>query len=789
MSETELKARFTALKKRLLDKIYGRLNDMQREAVFAPAGPLLILAGAGSGKTTVVVNKIACLLRYGDAYSADYLPEGLTEADLSEMEASLSGKITDRVDRLLRHNPADGKSVLAITFTNKAAGELRDRIAAASPSARDVTASTFHSFCAGLLRVEIEKLGYSRAFTIYDAEDVKSLLKSTIKDLGLNDREITPKMVAAMISKAKNGGETLKDVLKRSEYNLYTDDLIKISERYDEEMKKANALDFDDLLLKTVELFRKSPETAAKYERRFKYLFVDEYQDTNLLQYEMLARICPKDGNITVVGDDDQSIYRFRGATIENILKFEERYKNARVIRLEQNYRSTKNILDAANALIKNNSERKGKNLWTSGEKGKPIVCHTASDSYEEAKYIAKTIEKTGGRYSDYAVLYRNNAQNRAISEALTRYGIPNRVIGGVRFYDRKEIKDVMSYLAVVANPSDDLRLRRIINEPSRKIGAASLARISEAAFSEGVPTFEILRKASEYPELSRAREGIEDFVSLIERLGELKTALPLSELFDKLLELSGYEEMLLADKDDEAKDRISNLYEFKSAIASYEAEHGDDVTLEGFLEEISLIADVDNLDPTADAVTLMTLHSAKGLEFPNVFIAGLEEGIFPSAASTFEQGGIEEERRLAYVGITRAKKRLWLLNAAKRMLYGYEQENPPSRFVGEIPESLLENEDDFVDLSRFRTFDDYAVRAYRREAATRKNVDFTFKETAPAEKKTVSFAAGDKVLHPSFGEGKVLTAEKMGNDMLLKIDFGGNIKKIMANYARMKKL
>ncbi len=789
---TELESTFLVLRKRLLENEYLRLNDMQREAVFASEGPLLILAGAGSGKTTVIVNKIAYLLKYGNSYESDLIPANVTEEDINEMALALTTGMTERARELITTLPVRGENVLAITFTNKAAGELKERISAASPTASEVNARTFHSFCAQILRIEIEKLNYSRSFTIYDTDDCRTVIKTLIKEEGVNDRDVNPKLVLAIISKAKNENVTVKEYLDNQRGNEI---IIKLAARYEEELKKANALDFDDLLVKTVELFENFPEVARKYRERYKYLLVDEYQDTNALQYKLLSYLCPKDGNITVVGDDDQSIYRFRGATIENILSFESRYSSARVIRLEQNYRSTKTILDAANAVIKNNKGRKGKTLWTGGEKGEKITYYNTADGLNEAKFIAKTIEDGKQKYSDYAVIYRTNAQNRNISETLSRYGIPNRVIGGVRFYDRKEIKDVMSYLAVVANPADSLRLKRIINEPSRKIGATSLQRIEDIAASYGCSTFDVLERAGEFPELSRAKSGIDEFVSLINRIREIKSAFTLTELFDELLERSGYEEMLVREGNEEARDRLNNVYEFKSAIAAYEKDHADEgATLEGFLEEISLVADVDNLDPDADAVTLMTLHSAKGLEFPTVFLAGIEEGIFPSLASQGEDGGIEEERRLAYVGITRAKKKLYITAAKERMLYGYTQHNPPSRFIEEIPDELLDIKEDFTDLSRFkRISNDFEIRSYKADSykepvKPKYNFDLSDSKPAPAVKKE-SFKAGDKVSHPTFGEGKVISASPMGNDTLLDIEFGTGRKKLMANYARMKKL
>ncbi|MBQ2945433.1 MAG: UvrD-helicase domain-containing protein [Clostridia bacterium] len=788
---TELESAFIVLRKRLLENEYLRLNDMQREAVFAGSGPLLILAGAGSGKTTVIVNKIAYLLKYGDSYESDLVPADLSEDDINEMALALTTGMTDRARELITTVPVRGENVLAITFTNKAAGELKERISAASPTANEVNARTFHSFCAQILRIEIEKLGYSKSFTIYDTDDCRTVIKNILKEENA-DRELNPKMVASVISKAKNENITVKEYLGslRSGGN---DLMIKVCARYDEELKKANALDFDDLLVKAVELFKSYPETAKKYRNRYKYLLVDEYQDTNALQYQLLSYLCPKNGNITVVGDDDQSIYRFRGATIENILSFESRYTDARVIRLEQNYRSTKTILDAANAVIKNNRGRKGKTLWTGGEKGEKITYYNTADGYAEAKFIAKTIEDGKQKYSDYAVLYRTNAQNRNISETLTRYGIPNRVIGGIRFYDRKEIKDMMSYLAVVANPADNLRLKRIINEPSRKIGATSLQRIEDIASLYGCSMYEVLEKAEEFPELSRAQGGIAEFVSLIDRIRGIKDAFTLTELFKELLERSGYEQMLTSEGSEEARDRLNNIYEFQSAITAYEKDHAEDgVTLEGFLEEISLVADVDNLDPDADAVTLMTLHSAKGLEFPTVFLAGMEEGLFPSMTSLGEDGGLEEERRLAYVGITRAKKKLYVTAAKERLLYGYTQNNPPSRFIDEIPKELLDIKEDFTDLSKFRRIsNDFEIRDYKKEryAPAKPKYSYDLSSATPAAPKKEVLKAGDRVSHASFGEGTVINATPMGNDTLLEVAFASGSKKLMANYARLKKL
>ena len=603
------------------------MNNMQQQAVFSTEGPLLILAGAGSGKTTVLVNRIAYIL----------------QSDLCRPW-----------------------NILAITFTNKAAGELKERICNAVPEGgADIWAATFHSTCARILRRYGDRLGYSSHFTVYATDDQKKLCKDIVKQLHIDEKQLPVKNILSEISKAKDKMITPQEMLKNAEYDYRKVSIAKVYEVYQSRLKTADAMDFDDLLCKTVELFEQEPEILGYYQNQFKYIMVDEYQDTNKVQYRFISMLAEKYGNICVVGDDDQSIYKFRGATIENILSFENTFKGAKIIRLEQNYRSTQNILDAANSVISNNTVRKGKTLWTENPKGDKIELHTAEDERDEARFIAKTIMDgvaDGRKYSDFAILYRTNAQSNAVEQALSRSGIPHRIIGGHRFYDREEIRDMIAYLQVINNPHDDVRLSRIINVPKRAIGARTVSVAADIAAGLGESIYSVIKDADSYPQLSRAASKLKVFVNLIDGLIEAEQSgdYSLAELYNLILEHTNYENYLRTEKEN-ADVRIENIEELSSNIIKFEEDYDEEADLSSFLEEISLMTDIDNYDADADTCVMMTLHSAKGLEFPVVFITGMEDGLFPSIASMMNPEEINEERRLAYVGITRAKQKLYL--------------------------------------------------------------------------------------------------------------------------------
>ena len=731
---------------------FNHMNPMQREAVFCTEGPLLILAGAGSGKTTVLVNRIAYILQ-------------------SEL--------------------CRPWNILAITFTNKAAGELKERICNAVPEGgNDIWAATFHSTCARILRRYGDRLGYSSHFTVYATDDQKRLVKDILKQLNIDEKLLPVRSVMSEISKAKDKMETPQDMLKQAEYDYRKLSIAKVYEAYQARLKTADAMDFDDLLCKTVELFEQFPEILGYYQNQFKYIMVDEYQDTNRVQYRFVSMLAEKYGNICVVGDDDQSIYKFRGATIENILSFENTFKGAKIIRLEQNYRSTKNILNAANEVIANNTVRKGKTLWTDNPEGEKIELHTCEDERDEAAFIAKTIMDgvaEGRKYSDFAILYRTNAQSNAIEQYLSRSGIPHRIIGGHRFYDREEIRDMIAYLQVINNPHDDVRLSRIINVPKRGIGARSLQVAAEIGAGLGESIYTIIKEAENYPQLSRSAGKLKQFVNLIDGLIEAHESgdYSLAELYNLILEHTGYENYLRVEKDN-ADVRIENIEELSSNIIKFEEEYGDEAELSAFLEEISLMTDIDNYDAEADTCVMMTLHSAKGLEFPVVFITGMEDGLFPSRLSMDNPEELNEERRLAYVGITRAKQRLYLTKTRTRMLFGTTSYSRESRFVKEIPDKLLNKTGE---IKRYSNNAQNGLNTSSNERASSVSSRFSSYQK-PAVKAGVTYSVGDSVLHKVFGKGLVMSAEKMGNDTLLEIAFDKvGTKKLMANFCKMEKL
>lgn len=739
-----------------LKKQFSHMNNMQQQAVFCTEGPLLILAGAGSGKTTVLVNRIAYILQ-------------------SEL--------------------CKPWQILAITFTNKAAGELKERICNAVPEGgSDIWAATFHSTCARILRRYGDRIGFTSHFTVYGTDDQKKLVKDILKQLNYDEKMLPVKRVLNEISKAKDEMLTPQEMLKRAGYDNLKQSVAKVYEIYQSRLKTADAMDFDDMLSKTVELFQNCPDILEFYQNQFKYIMVDEYQDTNKVQYKFVSMLAAKYGNICVVGDDDQSIYKFRGATIENILSFENTFKGAKIIRLEQNYRSTQNILNAANGVISNNTMRKGKTLWTENAVGDKIEVHTSDSERDEAQFIAKTIldgVADGRKFSDFAILYRMNAQSNSIEQALSRSGIPHRVIGGRRFYDREEIRDMVAYLQVINNPHDDVRLGRIINVPKRGIGATTLEKASEIAAGLGESIYSVIKDADVYPQLSRAATKLKSFVALIDGLMEAEQSgdYSLAELYNLILEHTDYEKYLKTEKDNPDV-RIENIEELSSNIIKFEEDYAEEASLSNFLEEISLQTDIDNYDAEADSSVMMTLHSAKGLEFPVVFIAGLEEGVFPSIATMMNPDELNEERRLAYVGITRAKEKLYITKAKSRMLMGHTSYNKVSRFVNEIPPELLNytgEKKTFASTNGFSASSSHISIGAGSKFTPNKSFN-TF--TKPAVKSGTVYKKGDCVFHKVFGKGMIMKTEKMGNDTMLEVAFDkAGTKTLMANFSKMEKI
>ena len=794
------KSEILALRRAVLEKDFARMNDRQKQAVFTVNGPLLILAGAGSGKTTVLINRIANILRYGDAYNSTYLRDDLDENDIAACKAYIENgtPLTTETQEHLSVSACAPWRIMAITFTNKAAGELKDRLCAMlGEAANNIWASTFHSTCARILRRDGERIGYSSHFTVYDTDDQRRLMKSILKELDISEKNITPKSILNEISRAKDS------LISPAEYALTVGDdfRLKIISRayttYQKRLEDADAMDFDDLINKVVELFKKCPDVLEYYQNRFRYLMVDEYQDTNHAQYTFVRMLAEKSGNLCVVGDDDQSIYKFRGATIENILSFENTFQNATVIRLEQNYRSTQNILDAANAVIEHNTERKGKTLWTQNGTGAMIHLHTAENETDEAERITKIIldgVAAGRKFSDYAVLYRMNSQSLTFERNFAKSGVPHRIIGGTRFYERREIREMIAYLSVINNPSDEMRLRRIINTPKRSIGDRSVEVAAQIGQQTGETLFEVVSHAKDYHALSRAANKMTLFAAQMQGLIELNNdeEVTLGELYDELVERIDYLNFLKTDDPESAEDRAANVQELASNLRRFEEENPEG-TLSDFLEEVSLITDIDNYDNNADSVVLMTVHSAKGLEFPVVFLPGMEENIFPGMASVYVPSEVEEERRLAYVAITRAKEELYIFHAESRMIFGMTNRNRVSRFVEEIPETLVEH-------TRSR---DYSARPVSMpsfggakpfgEAPKTKSVaeagGFTPKprvKPAPAG----TYRVGDTVLHKAFGTGLIVSATPMANDTLLEVAFDKvGTKKLFANFARLTKV
>ena len=792
MDKSEFEKRYAAARKKVIEKEFSSLNDMQRKAVLTTEGPLLLLAGAGSGKTTVLINRIVNLIRYGRGSDSSEVPSWATEDDLILLEAAAqsSSKPTEEERALCRVEPAEPWRILAITFTNKAADELKVRLERAlGDVASDIWAMTFHSACVRILRRHIELLGYTKSFTIYDSSDSQSVMKRVLRDAGIDEKVLPVKSVLGIVSRAKDSlqsPETFADEAQKG-YDARAKIAASAYIEYQKRLKSADAVDFDDLIYLTVKLLSDNKEVRDYYRRYFRYVLVDEYQDTSLLQYRLVSLLTGENGNICVVGDDDQSIYRFRGATIENILSFEENYKNARSIKLEQNYRSTGHILDAANSVIKNNRGRKGKHLWTDLGEGEKPRLYVAGNEDEEAAYIAARVLEAvaaGDNFRDFAVLYRMNAQSNRLEYAFKRQGIPYRVIGGMRFFDRAEIKDVTSYLCAVQNPADDLRLMRIINMPPRGIGAATLETLRIKAAETGKPVFSVILDSAHIPELSRSSKKLMEFAKLLLELRAESGSRPLDEFYDILLDKTGY--LAYLGDGDENIAKVENIKELKSNIVSY-MEHEEAPTLAGFLDEIALYTDLDSLEDKDNSVIMMTMHAAKGLEFPWVFVAGMEDGIFPSIRSIGEESEMEEERRLCYVALTRAKRHLILTAAKQRMLYGRTSSNTISRFVDEIPEKHIDKPEERPTYSGRYDSDDvfgfderprYGYYQERRASSPKPVSRPAAKPAAPkpitpaAKKPLMELKPGDRIVHRSFGAGEVKSVTPMPGDALVTVAF-----------------
>ena len=798
-----LPQRYLAAKAALFERAFSSLNPRQQEAVFHVNGPLLVLAGAGSGKTTVLVRRIAFLIRYGNAYHSERLPEPLTEAAVSRLEqaASLSpGELLPLLDEFA-DDPCPPWRVLAITFTNKAANEIKTRLAGMFPEqpgyADEIWTGTFHSVCVRILRRHGEACGYRPGFSIYDADDSKKSFSEAMKRTGVDEKVLPLKTVANAVSRAKDRLLTPEEYETEAGRDYRLGQIARVYAAYQQLLRESNALDFDDLIMQTVLLLQREPSVAEEYQRRFRYVCVDEYQDTNPAQFALTRLLSGGSRNLMVVGDDDQSIYRFRGATIENILSFDKAYPGATVVRLEQNYRSTQNILDAANAVIRQNAGRMGKTLWTAAGAGAPIHLISCADQNDEGRRIVDVIQRKvargEARYRDFAVLYRVNAQSQSLEQAFARAAVPYRMLGGLRFNDRKEIRDAAAYLQLIANHDDNLRLLRVINEPRRKIGPRTLEAVAQIAQEQDCSMFGVIERAADFVALRNARPMLEDFAALIHTLTEDLGRLPLDVFFDAVLDRSGYRRMLTEAGESEAE-RLDNLEEFKSQIIDY-MKHAEQPTLAGFLEETALVAEVDRYDEDADAVVMMTMHAAKGLEFPVVFLPGMEDGLFPGMQTIDAgQAEMEEERRLCYVALTRAKRELYILHTAQRLLYGRTGYNPLSRFVSEIPDALLEQ-------SRPRSGGSAGRGLYGSRGAApapeQPRVYFSEHGAPSAEKPAAKrpaapreqFEPGDRVRHPVFGEGEVLSVRRMGSDTLYEVMFDtAGTKKLMASYARLRR-
>lgn len=795
MEPTKFDGKYAAIRRAIIEQRFSSLNDMQQEAVYQTQGPLLILAGAGSGKTTVLINRIINILKFGEGRDSKLAPDWATEDDLMFLAEYLTDPKPEnraQAERLCAVNPARPWQVIAITFTNKAARELRERLERAlddAEAASQVWAYTFHTACLRILRKHMELLGFEKPFTIYDEDDKKRVITNVMKKLRLDPKVFDPRAVMSMISRAKDKLMTPRQFDEEARGDYYREKVSDIYRDYEKAMRKACALDFDDIIMKTVLLLQKYPDVLELYQRQFHYVLVDEYQDTNYAQYVLTSLLAGYYENICVVGDDDQSIYKFRGATITNILEFEKQFKDAKTIRLEQNYRSTGNILNAANEVIRNNMGRKGKTLWTDHGDGAKICLHQSGNQESEAEYIADTIKEgveEGRSWSDYAILYRNNVLSDNVAAAFIRAGIPYHVYKGRDYFSRAEVKDMFAYLWLLENPADELRLRRIINTPTRKIGDKSVETAMQLAVDNGTTLYDVVCHASRYPVLSRTASAMEKFGEMMENLRKLREFVSLSELYDELMDKSGYIRALQLKGGVEEESRIEHIEELKSYIVDYENKT-DTPSLGDFLENMALYTDADQSGDDDEAVTMMTMHSAKGLEFPVVFLVGMEEGLFPGFRALDKTDDMEEERRLCYVAVTRAKEQLYLTCAERRMLYGRTQYGQPSRFISEMPQELLESN---ISESRRVAVNDDPEPMFFRQQAMRSRYFSAVENTVgiastAKEDPALDFAVGDSVIHKAFGEGMVVSVKPMGGDALLEIAFNEKgTKRLMAKSA-----
>ena len=801
--------RYIAARKKVIGREFAKLNPQQRQACLATEGPLLLLAGAGSGKTTVLINRVANLLKYGRGSDTDEVPRWATEEDLAFLEnypACPTEEEAARAVKLCAVEPAAPWSVIAITFTNKAAGELKERLERMldADKARDIWAATFHSACVRILRRDIERIGFSKDFTIYDTDDSKRVIKDILKEQNLDEKTFQPREILAIISSSKDALIPPEELARQADAvnDWKKSRVARVYHEYLRRLRAANALDFDDIILHTVHLLQACEDVREYYQRKFRYVLVDEYQDTNHLQYLLTSLLAGGRKNICVVGDDDQSIYRFRGANIENILSFEKQYKNARVIRLEQNYRSTEHILNASNAVIRNNTGRKGKTLWTENGQGDKVTIRTVFNESDEANFVVSQIMSAytqGRNWKENAVLYRMNAQSNALEYAFKRNAVPYKIIGGMKFFDRAEVKDMLSYLCVVNNPTDDLRLKRIINTPARGIGPTSVEKMQRIAAGQRCSMYEVAANASAYPELHAAASKLEKFATLIRVLQKAAETMELTEFYEFVCRESGYVRALEEKNDMESRGRLENVQELKSSIVTFLENEPENPSLAGFLDEIALYTDLDSQDDSDNCVVLMTMHSAKGLEFPSVYVVGMEDGIFPGTRAMGETEEMEEERRLCYVAMTRAKERLTMTNARQRMLFGRTQSYMPSRFLKEIPEAEM------VWLGKpepHRSADPDMGSSYydgmtmpRREgvksgytkpaAPVRVSGGKSAAGSASASMGMLQLNKGDMINHKAFGKGMVISVRPMGGDALIEVAFDGvGTKKLMLKSA-----
>ena len=828
---TELEQRFLAARRAAIAADFQKLNPRQLEGVLTTEGPLLLLAGAGSGKTTVLINRVANLLRYGRGSDSREIPVPVTEDEAAFLEAYVREPAEEQrplMQYLCAVEPAQPWEVLAITFTNKAANELKERLGRmlGEEVAQDVWASTFHSACVRILRRDIDRIGFDRSFTIYDSDDSKRVIKDALKELSLDEKSFPPREILSIISRAKDEMQSPEAFCQQWEkINDWRRIRVgKVYALYNKKLRDANALDFDDIILHTVRLLQGCPDVRAYYQKKFRYILIDEYQDTNHLQYLLASLLVGEDHNICVVGDDDQSIYRFRGADIGNILSFEKEYKGARTIRLEQNYRSTQNILDAANAVIRHNEGRKGKTLWTENGSGEKVIIKTAFNESDEANYVVGQVMmdyRRGGSWKDNAVLYRMNAQSNALEYAFKRNGVPYKIYGGMKFFDRAEIKDMLAYLCVINNPADDLRLRRIVNVPSRKIGQTTVDKAQLIATEQETPLYEVFRNAADYPELKTSAGKLIAFTELMESMRKRLDDCDLMEFYDLVCDKSGYTAALREKNDMESRGRLENVEELKSSIQGYLENAEGEPTLSGFLDEVALYTDLDSQSDSDNCVTMMTMHAAKGLEFPNVYVVGMEDGLFPGNRAMGDAEEMEEERRLCYVAMTRAKETLTLTNARQRMLFGRTAPAMPSRFLKEIPEENMEwlskpqprsveSDIGWGDglgdgyagqyggyKERYGSYGGYDGGQSRRAAPVAASRAPAAPTTKPLQAAAggvrkaapsgglMQLAPGESVRHDAFGQGMVLSVRVMGNDALIEVAFDTvGTKKLMLRAA-----